>query len=69
MTVQSLSSRAEVQHAKVNDIIEEVQRRGGNYLAVKRLEDGDLHGAASQLHQSGMADLGDKVEDIIKDGV
>lgn len=69
MATLSLTSKAEVQQAKIGDIIDEVLSRGGNYLAQKRLESGDLHGAASQLHHSGMADLGNKVEDLIKDGV
>ena len=69
MSTLTIASKAEEQQVHVRGVIDEIERRGGNYLATKRLEAGDLHGAASQLHHSGMADLGNRVESIIHDGI
>ena len=67
----NVRSTSEAQQIKINEIIEEIndEQHGGNFVAEHRLKEGNLHGAAAQLHGCGMNDLARKVEDVIAEGV
>ena len=62
--VNSLT-KAEEQKAKVDEVVDKINARGGCYLATKRIDEHDLKGAVAQLNASGMRDLGQQLDDII----
>ena len=62
--VNSLT-KAEGQKTKVDKVVDEINARGGCYLATKRIEDHDLKGAVAQLNAYNMRDLAQQLEDII----